>query len=84
LQAAYLKKLEVFHLKGIQHVLNVSKWKQATEQLTNCSLQKRLNGVATIQESIEERRLNWLGTMARQPNSNLPKNSNCLDIQTKE
>jgi hypothetical protein len=25
LQAAYLKKLEVFHLKGIQHVLNVSK-----------------------------------------------------------
>jgi hypothetical protein len=73
LRAADLKKLEVFHHKGIQHVLIMSRLKQATERLTNCSLQKRLDGVATIQETIKERRLNWLGNVARQLDLNIPK-----------
>jgi hypothetical protein len=74
LHTADLKKLGVFHHKGIRHVLNVSRrWKQATEHLTNYSLRKRLDGIAMIQETIEERRLDWLGTMARQPDYNLPK-----------
>jgi hypothetical protein len=43
------------------------------EHLTNDSLRKRLDGIARIQEIIEERRLDWLGIVARQPDSNFPK-----------
>jgi hypothetical protein len=74
LRAIDLKKLEVFHHKGIQQVLSVSRWKQATEYLTNWSLRKRLDGmIAMTQETIKERRLDWLGTVARRAHSNLPK-----------
>jgi exonuclease III len=73
LRAANLKKLEVFHHKGIRHVLNVNKWKQKNERITNCSLRQKLDNIATIQETIEERRLDWLGNVARQPDTNLPK-----------
>jgi hypothetical protein len=53
LRAADLKRLEVFHHKGIRHVLNVSKWKQKEEHITNCSLRRRLDDISTIQETIE-------------------------------
>ena len=73
LRADDLKKLEVFHHKGIRHVLNVSKWKQKTDRLKNCDLRRKLDGIAMIQDTIEERRLDWLGNVARQPDTNLPE-----------
>jgi exonuclease III len=73
LHAADLKKLEVFHHKGIRHVLNISRLKQAMDHLKNEDLRKRLDNIATLQETIEERRLDWLGNVARQPDTNLPK-----------
>jgi hypothetical protein len=73
LRAADLKKMDVFLHKGIRHVLNISRWRQATERLRNSDLRKRLDNIATIQETIEERRLDWLGNVARQPDTNLPK-----------
>jgi hypothetical protein len=73
LRTADLKKMEVFHHKGIRHVLNISKWHQATDRLKNIDLRRKLDGIATIQETIEERRLDWLGNVARQPDNNLPR-----------
>jgi hypothetical protein len=50
----------------------------------NCSLQKRLDGIAMIQEIIEERRLDWLGNVTKTTQLKSPKETlDCLDIQTK-
>jgi hypothetical protein len=68
LHAADLKQLEVFHHRGIHHILNTSKWKQAMDRVKKENLR-----LAMLQEIIEERRLDWLGNVARQLDTNLPK-----------
>ena len=73
LHAAELKKLEVFYHKGIRHILNISRMKQAMDHLKNEDLCKILVNIAMLQETIEERRLDWLGNVARQLDTNLPK-----------
>jgi hypothetical protein len=73
IRAADLKKLEVFHHKAMRHILNISKWQQATTRLTNERLRKKLDYIATMEEVIDERRLDWLGIIARQADDKLPK-----------
>jgi hypothetical protein len=73
LRAADQKRFEVFHHKAIRHVLNISRWKQKDDRITNESLRKRLDGIALVQETLEERRLDWLGNVARHDDTNLPK-----------
>jgi hypothetical protein len=63
----------VFHHNGISHLLNISKWKQAMDRLKNEDLKKEFDNIDMLQEPIEERRLDWLGNMARQLDKNLPK-----------
>ena len=71
--AADLKKLEIFHHKAMRHILNISKWQQATMRLTNEHLQKKLEYIAMMEEVINERRLDWLGNIARQSDDKLPE-----------
>jgi hypothetical protein len=73
LRAEDQKSLEVFHHKAIRHVLNISRWKQKDDRITNENLRKRLDGIALVQETLEERRLDWLGNIARHDDTNLPK-----------
>jgi hypothetical protein len=68
-----LKKLEGFHNKAMRHILCISKWHQASTRLTNENLRKKMDYIATMEEVIDERRLDWLGNMARQSDNKLPK-----------
>jgi hypothetical protein len=43
IRAVDLEKLEVFHHKAMCHILNITKWQQATTRLTNECLQKQLD-----------------------------------------
>jgi hypothetical protein len=73
IRAANLKKLEVFHHKVMRHILSITKWQQATTRLTNKNLRKKMDYIATIEEIIDVRRLDWLGNVARQTDEKLPK-----------
>ena len=57
----------------MRHILSITKWQQATTRLTNDNLRKKLDYIATMEEIIDERRLDWLGTVARQSDEKLPK-----------
>jgi hypothetical protein len=73
IRAADLKKLEVFHHKAMRHILCITKWQQATTRLTNGNLRKKMDYIARMEEVIDERRLYWLGNIARQTDKKLPK-----------
>ena len=73
IRAADLKKLEVFHHKAMRHILSISKWQQASTRLKNEELQKKMDYIATMEEVIDKRRLDWLGNIARQSDDKLPK-----------
>jgi hypothetical protein len=73
LQAADLKKREVFHHKAMRHILCITKRDQQTTCLTNERLQRKMDYIATMEEVIDERRLDWLGNIARQSDEKLPK-----------
>jgi hypothetical protein len=65
LRAADLKKLEVFHHKAMRHILCITKREQANTRLTNKKLRKKMDYITTMGEVIDERRLDWLGNVAR-------------------
>jgi hypothetical protein len=55
IQAADLKKLEVFHHnKAMRHLLCITKWQQATTRLTNKNLTKKMDYITTMEEVINK------------------------------
>jgi hypothetical protein len=68
--------LEVFSHSIIGYTLNISKWQQATTRLSNKKrLRRKFDFILNMQETIDKRRLDWLGNVARQPASELCKHS---------
>jgi hypothetical protein len=56
----------------MRHILSITKWDQATTRLTNKNLRKKLDYIATMEEVIDKRRLDWLGIIARHNHEKLP------------
>jgi hypothetical protein len=78
-----LNRLEVFHHSAIRYIFNISKWQQATTRLSNKRLRRKFNIILNMQETINERRLDWLGNIAWQPDSTLCKKFHTAWIQHK-
>jgi hypothetical protein len=68
-----LHRLEVFHHSAIRYIFNISKWQQATTRFSNKRLRNKFNFILNMQETIDERRLDWIGNVARQHDSKLCK-----------
>ena len=57
----------------MRHILYITKWQQATTRLTNKEVQKKMDYIVTMEEVLDEQRLDWLGSFARQSDKKLPK-----------
>ena len=67
------RKLDVFHHRCIRIVLGVSSHVQWTSCITSDQLRQKWGDMETITMKIAKRRLQWLGHLARMPDSRVPK-----------
>jgi hypothetical protein len=86
LWAADLKKLEVFHHKAIRRIMCITKRDQQNTWLTNKRLSKKMNYITTMEEVINERRLEGLaGQRCKVNGQNTPqKVPHSVDYEPKE
>lgn len=72
IKTACLARLESFHNRCVRSLLGVSRVQQRVERLTTEELNLRL-GITSVGVELVQRRLRWLGHVARMAPSRIPK-----------
>ena len=67
------KKLDSFHHRCIRTILGISNSMQWTQRITSAEVRRRWGDLKTISTRVKQRRLEWLGHLARMPNHKIPK-----------
>ena len=70
---ADLAMIDAFHHRAIRAILCVSRRQQRTDGLTNLQLRRRWGDERTLSDVVCQRRLEWLGHVARMPTDRHPQ-----------
>ena len=68
-----LRRLNSFHHRCIRSILGMSRRQQWTQHVTSGELRQRWGDPETVAEKVAQRRLEWLGHVARMPDERTPK-----------
>ena len=66
-------RLDSFHHQCLRVILRVSRLDQETHHITNFELRKRWGDVGQLSDVLRQRRLQWLGHVARMPPDRTPQ-----------
>ena len=69
------RRLDAFHHRCIRSILGITNHEQWTSHITSDQLRQKWGDKETATEKIVKRRLQWLGHLARMPDSRMPKRS---------
>ena len=67
------KRLDAFHNRCIRNILGITNQQQWTQRITSRSLRQRWGDTETATDKVFKRRVQWLGHLARMPDSRMPK-----------
>ena len=67
------RKLDSFHHRCLRTILGISNRQQWAQRITSQEVRRRWGDPATVSEKVTARRLEWLGHLARMPESRTPK-----------
>ena len=66
------KKLEVFHMRRIRRILDISWDNVRDKNITNVQVRKRFHNIKNVELEIAKIRLIFLGKIIRMPNNKIP------------
>ena len=67
------RKLDSFHHRCLRTILGISNRQQWAQRITSQEVRRRWGDPATVSEKVTARHLEWLGHLARMPESRTPK-----------